>query len=58
MNKTITKQYSINDIAEGQRCSNSKVYQMRDEGTIKMFVNKAGKWVCTEAEYLKLFLED
>tara|TARA_Y100000590_G_scaffold467208_1_gene645381 strand:- start:1990 stop:2160 length:171 start_codon:yes stop_codon:yes gene_type:complete len=55
MDKTITKQFSINDIAEAQRCSASKVYQMRDEGIIKMFVNKAGKWVCDETEFNKLF---
>ena len=51
------KHYTVNDIAEGQGCSASKVYQMRDEGIIKMFVNKAGKWVCTEDEFKKLFEE-
>ena len=30
---------------------------MRDEGTIHMFVNKAGKWVCTEEEFYKLLSE-
>jgi len=56
MNK-ISKQFSINDIAEALRCSNSKIYQMRDEGIIRMFPNKAGKWVCTEDEFYKLLAE-
>ena len=53
----VIKQKSVNDIAEGLRCSNSKVYQMRDEGDIHMFVNKAGKWVCTEDEFYRLLAE-
>ena len=56
MNK-ISKQFSINDIAEALRCSNSKIYQMRDEGIIRMFPNKAGKQVCTEDEFYKLLAE-
>jgi len=58
MNKVITSQYSINDLAEALRCSNSKIYQMRDAGIINMFPNKAGKWVCSETEYHNLLSDD
>jgi hypothetical protein len=49
-----TKFMNVKDISKHWRCSTTKVYLLRDAGTLKMHKNVAGVWVALREDVDRL----